>query len=103
MHVVLRQNFVPWISFHAKFEIAVPNIGWNTALDLKCRHMAVKFLATDDGMSQRGKDLAWPFENYGDWVDKSLVISRLMPIDRGFDRRHDVARIAVSRKKNFDT
>src|SRR6266480_398552 len=103
MHVVLRQNFVPGVSFHAKFEVAVPNMGWNTVLDLKCRHMAVKFLAADDGVLQHREEFARSLYDFRDRVNKSFVIARSMAFDGWLDRRDDVPRIAVSRKKNFDT
>src|ERR1700736_6454940 len=102
MHVVMRQNFIPGVSFHAKLEIAVPNIGWNTVLDLKRRHMTVKFLATDDGMPQCREEFARSLYDFRDWVNKSFVIARSMAFNSGLDRRHDVRRTAMSRKKDFD-
>jgi hypothetical protein len=102
MHVVVRENFVPGVSFHAKLEITVPNIGWNTVFDLKCRHMAVKFLAADDGMLQCREEFARSLQDFRDWINESLVIARSMAFDWGLDRRRDVRRTAMSRKKNFD-
>jgi spore coat polysaccharide biosynthesis predicted glycosyltransferase SpsG len=34
MHIIMRQNFVPGISFHAKLEVAVPDFRWNALLHL---------------------------------------------------------------------
>src|SRR5206468_8499729 len=95
MHMVMGQDFVPRISFHAKLQIAVPNIVWNTVLDLKCRHVAVKFLAADDGVLQRGEEFARSLYDFRDWVNKSLIIARSLPFHWGLDRRHDVGGTAV--------
>ena len=53
-------------------------------------------------MLQGGEDLAWPFEDFRNRVDESLVIARSMAFDWGLDRRRDVGRTAMSQKKNFD-
>ena len=98
----MRQNFVPRISFHAKFEVAIPNLAGNALLRLRCRHVTVKFLATSDCVSQRGKEFARPFEDFRNRVNESLVIARLMSFDRRRDRRQDVGGPAVSREENFD-
>ena len=98
----MGQDFVPRISFHAKLQIAVPNIVWNTVLDLKCRHVAVKFLAADDGVLQYREEFARSLYDFRNRVNKSFVIARSMAFDGWLDRRHDVRRIAMSRKKNFD-
>src|SRR5262245_55657662 len=45
VHVVMGQNFVPWISFHAKFEVAVPDVGGNALLHLARRDVIIKFSA----------------------------------------------------------
>jgi len=67
-----------------------------------CRHVTVKFLATGDCVSQRGKEFARPFEDFRNRVNESLVIARLMSFDRRRDRRQDVGGPAVSREENFD-
>ncbi len=54
-------------------------------------------------MSQRREKFAWPFEDFGNRVDKSLAISRLMAFDWGLDRRHDIGGTAAFRKKDFNT
>ncbi len=64
--------------------------------------MTVKLFATRDCVPQRGKEFARSFENFGNRVDESLVITRLMSFDRRRDRRHDVRGAAVSREKNFN-
>jgi hypothetical protein len=48
MHIIMRQNFVPWIPFHAELEVGVPNVERNALVYLNSRHMAVKLLATRD-------------------------------------------------------
>jgi hypothetical protein len=54
-------------------------------------------------MPQCGEDLAWLFQDFRNRVYEPQVIARSMSFDRRLDRRHDVRRIAMSRKKNFDT
>ena len=44
VHVIVRQKFVPWISFHAELEVAVPDVSGNLVLNLACRHVIIKFL-----------------------------------------------------------
>ncbi len=66
------------------------------------RHVAVKFLATGDCVSQRGKDSARSFEDFRNGVNESLVIARLMSFDRRRDRRDDVSRAAIFRKENLN-
>src|SRR5947208_9126247 len=78
MHVVMRQNFVPGISFHAKLEVAVPDVATNPVANLKCRHVTVKFLAADDGMLQCREELARSLCNFRNRVNKSLIIARSM-------------------------
>ena len=53
-------------------------------------------------MPQCGKDLAGPFQDFRNRVYEPQVIARSMAFDGWLDRRHDVRRIAMSRKKNFD-
>ncbi len=64
--------------------------------------MVIKFVATCDGVSQRREEFAWAFEDFGDGIDESLVITRLMPFDRWKDRRHDIGRAALLREKNLN-
>ena len=54
-------------------------------------------------MSQYREDLAWPFQDFGNRVDKSEVIARLMSFNGRFDWGHDVCRPAVFRQKDLDT
>src|SRR5207237_8472905 len=89
MHVVMRQNFVPGISFHAKLEVAVPDVARNPVANLKCRHVTVKFLAADDGMLQCREELARSLCNFRNRVNKSLMIARSMNFAWVLDRRHD--------------
>src|SRR4030095_13904066 len=100
--MVVRHDFVPRISFHAEFEVALPDLSGNTVPDFRCWHMVIKFVATCDGVSQRREEFAWAFENFGHGIDKSLVITRLMPFDRRKDRRHNIRRAALLREKNLD-
>src|SRR4029453_402950 len=100
--MVVRQDFVPWISFHAEFEVAVPDLSGNTVPNFRGWHMVIKFIATRDGLSQRGEELAWAFEDFGDGIDESFVITRLMPFDWWKDRRHDVRRATLLREKNLN-
>src|SRR5439155_23438380 len=102
MHVVMRQNFVPRISFYAKLEVAVPNIGRYAVPYFTCQHVIVKFLATGDCVPQHGKEFARSFEDFGNWIDESLVIARLMSFDRGSNRCHDIRGAALFRKKNLN-
>ena len=100
--MVVRQNFVPRISFHTKFEVARPDLTGNTVPDFRCWHVVIKFVATCDGVSQRREEFAWAFEDFGDGIDESLVITRLMPCHRWKDRGHNIGRAALLRKKNLD-
>src|SRR5438309_11598192 len=86
MHVVMRQNFVPGISFHAKLEVAVPDVATNPVANLKCRHVTVKFLAADDGMLQCREEFARSLCYFTNRVNKSLIIARLMTFDWGLER-----------------
>src|SRR5215471_5466571 len=99
----MRQSFVPWISFYAKFEVTVPDLGGNAILHLACRHVVIKFLATHHCVAQRREKLAGTFEDFGNGVNESLVIARLMPFDRWHNRRHDVLRATVFGQEHFDT
>ena len=65
--------------------------------------MVVEFLMTGDCMLQHGEKPARSFEDFGDWIDESLVVAWLMPLDRRSDRRHDVHGAALLRKKDLDT
>src|SRR6188472_2133524 len=98
----MRQNLVPWISFHAKFEVAVPNVCWNTLLHLACRHVIIKFGAARHCVAQRGEKLAWSFEDFGYRINRALVIARLMSVNTRRNRRHDVLRPAMFREENLD-
>ena len=64
VHVVMRQNFVPRISFHAKFEVAVPDARGNALLHLARRHVIIKFRAAHHGVAQGGDEFAWSFEDF---------------------------------------
>ena len=102
MHVVVRQNFVPRISLYAKFEVVVPDFARNALLHEGRRHMVVEFLTTRDCMLQRGEKPARSFEDFGDWIDESLVVTRLMLRDRRSDRGHDVRGATLFRKENLN-
>src|SRR6267378_2729689 len=58
VHVVMRQKFVPRISFYTKFEVAIPNGGGNALLHLARRHVVIKFCAARHCVAQRGEKLA---------------------------------------------
>ena len=64
--------------------------------------MTVKLFATRDRVPQRGEEFARSFENFGDRVNESLIIARLMSLNRWRDRRHDIHTAAASREKNFN-
>src|SRR6266481_8826385 len=100
--MVVRQHLVPRISFHAKFEVVVPNFGRNALLHEGRWHMVVEFLTTGDCMLQHGEKPARSFEDFGGWIDESLVVTRLMLRDRRSDRCHDVHGAALLRKKNLN-
>ena len=102
VHVVMRQNLVPWISFHAKFEVAVPDLRVNSLLHLARRHVIIKLCVTRHCVAQRGEKLAWSFEDFGNRINESFVIARLMSFDRRHNRRDDVLRAAMFRQKDFD-
>src|SRR6266852_4821514 len=102
MHVVMRQNLVPRISFHAKYEVAVPNPAGNVSSYERCRHMIVEFLAASECMPQCGQNFVWPLKNLRDWIDESLIIARLMSFDGRSNRCHDVHRAALFREKNLN-
>jgi hypothetical protein len=102
MHVVMRQNLVPRISFHAKFEVAVPKLAGNALLHKRRRHMIVEFFAAGDGVSQRGEKFARSFEDFGNWINESPVIARLMSFDWRSNRCHDVRRTALFREKDLN-
>jgi hypothetical protein len=99
----MRQNFVPWISFHAKFEVTVPDGGGNAILHLACRHVVIKFRATRHRVARRGEKLAGTFEDFGNGVNESLVIARLMPFERRHNWGHDVLRATMFGQEHFDT
>src|SRR5439155_22761682 len=103
MHVVMRQNFVPGISFHAKLEVAVPDVARNPVANLKCRHVTVKFLAADDGMLQCREELAWSLCNFRNRVNKSHIIARSMTFYWGFDWGQDFDGTGVVLKKVCNT
>jgi len=62
----------------------------------------IKFLMTRHGVSQRKEKFAWSFEDFGNWIDESLIISRLMTFDRRPNRRHDISRAAVLREEHLN-
>ncbi len=64
--------------------------------------MIVEFVATNECGMQYGDDFVRPLNNFRDWVNESLVITRLMPFDRWKDRRYDIRRAALLRKKNLN-
>ena len=45
VHVVMRQNLVPRVSFYTKFEVTVPDVGGNALLHFARRHVIIKFCA----------------------------------------------------------
>lgn len=102
VHVVMRQNFVPRISFYTKFEVAVPDVHGDAALHLERRHVIIEFCATRHCMAQRGEKFAWPFEDFGNRINEALVITGLMSFNTGHNRRHDVLRATMIRKEDFD-
>src|SRR5205814_10511308 len=81
VHVVMRQNFVPRISFHTKFEVAIPNPPSNALLDKRCRHMIVEFLAARECMPQRGQEFVRPPTTFGSRIDEFLIVTRLVSRD----------------------
>jgi hypothetical protein len=97
VHIVMRQKFVPRISFYTKFEVIFPDIHGNALLHLACRHVVVKFRATCDCVLQRGEKFVRSFEDFGNRINESLVITRLMLFDRRHNRRDDVLRATMSR------
>src|SRR5947199_7341717 len=102
MHVVMRQNPVPRIPFHAKFEVAVPNPAGKATSYERRRHMIVEFLAAGECMPQCRQNFVWPRKNVRDWIDEPLVVTRLMSLHRGSNRCHDVHRAALFREKNLN-
>ena len=64
--------------------------------------MIVEFVTTFNRVSQRREEFDWAFEDFGDGIDESLVITRLMPFDRWKDRRHDIRRAALLGEKNLN-
>src|SRR6516164_6076801 len=99
----MRQNFVPWISLHAKLEVTIPDLGGNAIFRLAGWHVVIKFRATQHRVTQRREKLAGTFEDFGNGINESLVIARLMPFDRWHNRRHDVLRATVFGQEHFDT
>jgi len=98
----MRQNLVPGISLHAKLKVAVPDVGWNAASDLACRHVIIKLIAACDRASQHREEFAWSFYDFGNWVNESLVIAGLMSFDQRRNRRHDVLRATLLRQENLN-
>ena len=43
----MRQDLVPWISFYAELEVAVPDLARDAFLNKRGWHMVVEFLAAD--------------------------------------------------------
>ena len=64
--------------------------------------MVVELLAAIECMPQRGQEFVRPLKNFGNRIDKSMVVTRLMPRNRGSDRRHDVHRAALLGKENLN-
>ena len=100
--MVVRQDFVPWISFHAEFEVAVPNSARKAFSYERRRHVIVEFVVIDECGHQCGEDLVRPLNNCRDRIDESFVITRLVPFDRWKDRRYDIRRAALLREKNLN-
>ncbi len=98
----MRQNFVPRISFYTKFEVAVPDVHGDALLHLACRHVVVKFRTTRHCVPQRGEKFSGSFEDFGNRVNESLVITRLMSFNCRHNRRHDVLRATMFRQEDFD-
>src|SRR6516162_7594010 len=98
----MRQDFVPRISFNTKFEVAVPDVGRNALLHLACGHVVVKFRATRHCVAYRGEKFTGSFEDFGNRINESLVITRLMPFNWRHNRRHNVLRTTMFRQENFD-
>src|SRR5262249_45657213 len=69
VHIVMRQKLVPRISFHAEFEVPVPNVRGNALLHLTRRHVIIKFCAARHCMVQSGEEFAWAFEDLGNWIN----------------------------------
>jgi hypothetical protein len=64
--------------------------------------MIVEFVAINECGLQCGDDFVWPLKNCRDRINESFMITRLMPFDRWKDRRHDICRAALLRKKNLN-
>ena len=64
--------------------------------------MIVEFLAAIECMPQRGQEFVRPLKNFGNRIDKSLVVTRLMPRNRRSYRRHDVHGAALLGKENLN-
>src|SRR5438067_2033140 len=69
LHVVMRQRLVPGISFHAKFEVPVPNVRGDALLHLARRHMIIKFCAARHCMPQRRENLTGSLEDFGNRIN----------------------------------
>ena len=64
--------------------------------------MVVELLAARECMPQRGQEFVRPLKNFGDWIDESLVVTRLMLRNRRSYRRHDVCGAALLGKENLN-
>ena len=98
----MRQNLVPRISFHAKFEVTIPDVGGNAVLHFASRHVIVEFRATRHCVAHHGEKLAGSFEDFGNRINESLVVARLMSDDRWNNRRYDVLRATMPGQEDFD-
>src|SRR4029079_14899836 len=97
VHVVMRQNFIPRISFYTKFEVAVPDIDGNALPNLARRHVIIKFRAACHCLTQRRQKLAGSSTDFGNRIDEALVVTRLMACNRRHNRRHDSMRTTMFR------
>src|SRR5437899_519057 len=88
--MIMRQHFVPRISFHTELEVIIPDVSRNAFLDEPCRHMVIEFFSLLEDMPQGRTQALRPPDKFGDRIEELFVITRLVSLDRRTDRRYDI-------------
>src|SRR5262249_26700195 len=90
------------ISFYTKFKVAIPDVRGNTLLYLACRHVIIKFRVTRHCVAQGAKKPGGSLQDFGNRVNESFVVARLMPFNMWRNRCQDVLRATMFRQEDFD-
>lgn len=102
IHVITRQDLVPRISFHAKFEIIIPDVRRNGSAHGFCGHVVEELFSFRESFQDGEAGPAAIGQHLRKGIPKSLVIARQVGFHVGDDGREDIVIAAMWRQEHLD-